>query len=330
MNVGRNRSVQADPLDRPSRGARTWQAASLLGLVVLCLAEQRAPAAYTNITSCADTTLSENYPSNNLGGVAFANSGTTQNFTRKRALFKFDIAGALPRGALVQTASLTLEVIKQPSAGYAFADFDLHRMLQDWGEGTEVSPTNGISPGSGSLAVAGEATWYYRFALTNSWSAPGAAAGTDYVTTVSASQTIYGVGDSTYTFGPGAAMAADVQSWLDHPQANFGWILVSEAEDTDFTARRFASRENTNSNPPQLVIQYLIPPRIDLTQKSGNEFSLGFLAQPGQTYQIQFQDVLGSGVWQPLATLPKQSDPVRVLVVDTIGPARRFYRVSTY
>src|SRR5437588_12887492 len=88
-----------------------------------------ALAVTTNITFVADTTLSENWPSNNFGGMTFANAGTTQNFTRNRALFKFDVAASVPAGSKIKSASLVLEVVGKPQDGYNFADFGLHRML---------------------------------------------------------------------------------------------------------------------------------------------------------------------------------------------------------
>src|SRR5437016_13689727 len=86
-------------------------------------------AASTTLLPVADTTLSENYPSNNFGGMAFVNSGTTQNSNYNRALFKFDIAGTVPGGSRITSARLILEVTHVPSCGYAFADFGLHRLL---------------------------------------------------------------------------------------------------------------------------------------------------------------------------------------------------------
>jgi hypothetical protein len=52
---------------------------------------------------------------------------------------------------------------------------------------------------------------------------------------------------------------ADVQGWLNNPKSNFGWMLISESEDTRFTARRFGSREDPN-NAPLLDVQYVLVP----------------------------------------------------------------------
>lgn len=254
----------------------------------------------TTLTPVADTMLSENWPSNNQGGLTFANSGTTQNFTKNRALYRFDIAGAIPSHSKITSATLVLEVTKQPADGYNFADFGLHRMLQDWGEGNKITRPNGRD-GEGSLATTGESTWYYRFAFTKAWASPGGAAEIDFTANASAVQTVYGTGDSPYSFGSTAQTVADVQFWLENPQANFGWALVCNSEDTDFTARRFASREDVNF-PPHLVVDYVALLEI-LTQPQSQSVAAGSTAafsvtasgQPPLTYQWQLNGVPISG-----------------------------------
>src|SRR5690349_8288537 len=95
-------------------------------VALLCLGgSQNALGDFTNLVPIADTMLSQNYPSNNFGGLGFANSGTTQNLTRNRALFKFDVAGAIPAGAKIQNASLVLAITRTPADGFTFSDFGL-------------------------------------------------------------------------------------------------------------------------------------------------------------------------------------------------------------
>ena len=279
----------------------------------------------TNLPCVADTTLSEEYPNNNLGGLTAVNSGVTQNGTRNRGLYQFDIAGALPPGAQIISADLVLEVELVPSGGVPFADYDLHRVLQPWGEGGGTS-----ARGEGAPALTNEADWFYRFAYTtNTWSAPGAAPTNDYAAAPSATQTVYGPDNSPYTFGPNAPLAADVQRWLDQPQANFGWMLICADESIFWTARRFGSRENTGL-APRLELQYLVPPRIDQAQRVGNQFNLSFIALPGQSYTVQFCTALPAVSWQPLAEVGPPEVATRVLVVDPVTDTQRFYRVTAY
>jgi hypothetical protein len=109
-------------------------------------------------------------------------------------------------------------------------------MLDSWGEGT------GADHG-GSSAGANQATWNIRFAPGTSWNAA----------TVSASRSIAGNGG--YTFASTANLIGDVQSWLNTPANNAGWILMSEAESTPTSIRRFGSRDS-GATAPTLTIQF--------------------------------------------------------------------------
>ncbi len=115
-------------------------------------------------------------------------------------------------------------------------------------------------PGLGDVAEPGEANWTHRFAQTpETWTTPGGAAGNDFVTGASADQLILGTGESPYHFLDTAELRADVQSWLDNPQSNFGWMLICDLEDEPGTARRFASREDP-FNPPVLSVDFAVVP----------------------------------------------------------------------
>ena len=48
-------------------------------------------------------------------------------------------------------------------------------------------------------------------------------------------------------------MRADVQSWLDDPASNFGWLVLGD-ESEIATAKRFDTRES--ASPPVLTIIY--------------------------------------------------------------------------
>jgi hypothetical protein len=63
-----------------------------------------------------------------------------------------------------------------------------------------------------------------------------------------------GVGTSPASAGANA----DVQSWLDNPATNFGWVLLMD-EVLASTARRINSREATSGTRPTLNITYLTP-----------------------------------------------------------------------
>jgi hypothetical protein len=60
-------------------------------------------------------------------------------------------------------------------------------------------------------------------------------------------------------------LVADVQSWVDAPGCNFGWILIGD-EVGNRTSARFTSRNNEffPENRPTLAVEYSPPPaRLD-------------------------------------------------------------------
>jgi len=284
------------------------------------------PAPHLTLAPVADTTLSENYPDHNFGAMSFANSGTTQNYTRNRALFQFDLAGALPHGSKITSASLILEVVGQTTEQPASGRFNLHRVLKPWGEGNKDNAPGG-GAGQGSPATTDEATWNDRFAFTtNAWTLPGAAPTSDFVVQVSSGVTVFGVDESPYAIPSSPELVADLQLWLEQPQINFGWLLVCQQEGTAFTARRFGTREDA-LNAPRLELDFEIIPVIDSAQRLGSEFTISFIAQPGFVYTVEYCDVLSSNNWQPLAYAWTPGDPVRFQVSDTTDGPQRFYRL---
>ena len=182
-----------------------------------------------------------------MGGHGFTVSGTTGGgggTSSRRALFSFDITGNVPGGATINSISLTLNV---PVSGGVSSTFDLFRLLVPWGEGTNIG-------NNGSAAFSGDATWNSNRVGTSSWSTPGGVAGIDFAATASATTFVNGV--STFIWSS-ATMVADVQTWLNTPANNNGWILISELEGTGNTAARFSSREDAG-NEPSLAIDFTV------------------------------------------------------------------------
>ena len=234
-----------------TRGTRTSKLLWNLWLGVWTFGASMAHADNVSLTPSADTTLHEYFPDNNLGAQVHFNAGTTQNGPRTRGLMAFDVAGAIPSGAIVNSVTLTLEVIGQPVDGDAPSNFGLHRMLVGWGEGSG----SGNPPLLGRPALSGEANWNFRFAASTPWASPGGLAGVDFVTQFSSDTFIYGVNFSPYLFDTTRRLVDDVQLWLDQPGQNFGWMLLSQAENEVFSARRFGSREDPFL-APRLMIDF--------------------------------------------------------------------------
>lgn len=219
------------------------------------LNSERVRADVIALQPVADTTLIETAPGNNLGGATFFNAGTAGNGNRNRALMLFDLSSALPAGATITSAELSLDVVRQPASGQQNSIFSLRRVFQSWGEGVQVSGDEGL--GQGAPALAGEAAWNYRFADNVLWSQPGGQAGVDFSSTISSSAFVGAQGDQII-FGSAPGLIADVQFWLDHPEANFGWMLKTESEAIAKTARGFASLESGFG--PTLTIDFTTVP----------------------------------------------------------------------
>lgn len=212
----------------------------------MCVSPSLSVADVASLSVTADTTLNEASPDNNLGGNGQILVGTDGAGRLRRGLLQFDVAGEIPAGSVIHSATLYITV---SAANMNDGAFDLHRMFVGWGDGTG-------SGNMGSSAEPGEATWNSRFHGATPWGEPGGLAGTDYAVGLSSSQFVSAAGE--YDF---AGLAADVQAMLDDPTSNFGWMLVSALEGTAHTARQFESSETVNDAPqPRLEIEYSAVP----------------------------------------------------------------------
>ena len=207
-----------------------------------------ASAGTINIMPVKDNTLYQYDPaegdhSNGAGFHFFA--GENAEGEVRRGVLAFDIAGAIPAGSTITGVTLTLNMSMTPAD---ITIVELHKLLADWGEGTSHAP---MGEGDGAPATPNDATWRHRFFDTIFWSTEGG----DFTATVSASQSVGPVGQYMWS---SAQMVADVQSWLDNPGSNFGWLVLGD-ETTAATAKRFDTRES--ASPPILTIEF-IPPRV--------------------------------------------------------------------
>ncbi len=181
---------------------------------------------------------------------ADADPGPGVRVAVRRAVLSFNIAGAIPAGATINSVQLTLyaDKVKRNTS----FNVRLHRLLANWGEGT--SNTGNSQQGRGEPATPGDATWRHTFYSGLFWAIPGG----DYAATFSASRAVGATG--FYSWGSTSGMVADVQLWLGSPAQNFGWIIIGDETQVE-TAKRFATRENTSSTggvswKPRLVVDY--------------------------------------------------------------------------
>ncbi len=50
-----------------------------------------------------------------------------------------------------------------------------------------------------------------------------------------------------------------MQPWVNNPGANFGWMLRSDLEGADFTARRLGARADAGATP-SLIVEFTTVP----------------------------------------------------------------------
>jgi hypothetical protein len=228
--------------------ARSRQTLKRLLLVILTVSLVGVPSLATaqlvSLNPSKDNTLYQYVAedgdlSNALGTHFFA--GETAMAELRRGVLAFDIAGNIPAGSTILGVTLTLNMSR---TGLNDArTVELHKMLADWGEGTsQASGDEGI----GAPATPNDATWRHRFFDTVFWTAQGG----DFSAAVSASQSVGSVGVYTWS---SSQMRVDVQSWLDDPASNFGWLVLGD-ESQILTAKRFDTRES--ASPPLLTIIY--------------------------------------------------------------------------
>lgn len=197
------------------------------------------------LTPVRDNTLYESGAgniSNGAGEHLFA--GTTNIGAIRRALIAFDLS-EIPSDARVDSITLTLNMSRSVLAGQG--TYTIHRVLSDWGEGPSQATGE---EGGGAPAQTDDATWIHTFFDTATWDAPGG----DFAESPSSTMQIGAAGP--YAWPGSDDLVADVQSWIQDPAINFGWIILGD-ESADRTAKRFDSREHpTAANRPTLRVYY--------------------------------------------------------------------------
>ncbi|MDA0799646.1 MAG: DNRLRE domain-containing protein [Chloroflexi bacterium] len=179
-----------------------------------------------------------NTTANGSGPNLFA--GNNNRGRARRALLQFDIAGEIPAGATIHSVTLVVNTNKVPMTA-TIEPFALHPLLASWGEGS----SNSGDSGAGIEAREDDVTWTWRKYNYLAWGVehPGG-----HFPERASAKTI------TDTWPSTDALVLDVQTWLDDPSANHGWIIIGD-ENAPQTVRRFDSREG--ATPPALTIIYV-------------------------------------------------------------------------
>ena len=225
-----------------------------LTAVVICLSMQTVWADVITIQADKDNTLYENVTgsvSNGDGPNFFI--GKNASGVIRRGLVAFNTASHIRPGSKINGVLLTLHMSRTTSGTQTVS---LHRVVNDWGQGTSIATGGG---GGGGAVTAGDATWLHTFYNTDLWTV----AGGDFDPVAIATTDVNEVG--FYTWGSTPSMVADVQAWIDNPASDFGWILLGNEVPADRTSKRFDTRENlTWSLRPTLTIHFT--PAIGCTE----------------------------------------------------------------
>ncbi|MEC8653710.1 MAG: DNRLRE domain-containing protein, partial [Planctomycetota bacterium] len=230
-------------------------------------------------------------------GGGTGGGGLPSGTTIRRALVQFDLAGALPPGAVITAASLEL-FVEQTSASQPTTAF-AHRVIAPWSEGSVVAAGSG---GGGGPVAPGESTWLHRDYPNVFWANPGG----DFAATPSFSMSLPLTGPTASAPAPG--LIADIQSWLANPANNHGWLLKTDELQLT-TARRCWSRE-ASANGPKLTITYLTPGEVASygqpcpVRNSTSDFQLTLTSGPvaagssvGLTYSSGPANLIGASIF---------------------------------
>ncbi len=199
------------------------------------------------IPAAHDNTMYDGLDNNSNGAGQHLFAGTNGEGDARRGLISFDVAGAVPPGATITGATLTLHMSRSLAGA---EDVSLYRALASWGEGSSVGTGE---EGTGAPAQPGDATWHYRFYSTQMWNTDGG----DFTSTLTATTSV--AGDGFYSWSS-AQLLADVQDMFTNPAANFGWVLKG-VEGVATTTKRFDTRENTTADfRPVLTVTFVPEP----------------------------------------------------------------------
>jgi RHS repeat-associated protein len=148
----------------------------------------------------------------------------TSSSRERRGLMAFDLAGTVPAGSFVQSATLNMYALYQTSPGVS-KQIAVHRATSDWDNA---------------------ATWTSRKAGT-SWTAPGG----DYASADLDSQPIPAAG----TWAQYSVTDA-VDPWLNGSIQNQGFVITDDTSTVNNSVVFASSDHATSSNAPWLEIEY--------------------------------------------------------------------------
>jgi hypothetical protein len=224
--------------------------------IATSLGGANARAGTVALSPSDDTFINSANPSNNNGGSASIFTGTDGVGGVMRGLVRFNLPGSLQGHATVTSVQLrlTLRALGNGSAGTGATEA-LQAVTQPWVQGNGVGNTAGtLTVGQACGGAIVGATWTQTdCSAGTTWTTAGAAV----APSVSGTASTVGVPVGavvTWDSASNPAMTADVQTWLDSPNLNYGWRVASSTEGTTAAAQRFYSTESGTS--PGLTIGF--------------------------------------------------------------------------
>jgi hypothetical protein len=230
-------------------------AAAAGAIVAMTTVVSSAQAELVTLSATRDATIyqsSDGSLANGAGRYVFAGR-TNQNLSR-RGLIHFDVASALPAGATITAARLTLN-LSQMNAGSAPRDVSLHLALAAWTAGAS-NPADTES--AGTAPQAGDATWLHSSSDGAGGGTLWSTAGGDFSAFASASVQTQALGLYTWS---SLGLLNDVRLFAEDPSRNLGWFIVGD-ESAAGTARRFDSADSATEGGivPVLEIEFSVVP----------------------------------------------------------------------
>jgi hypothetical protein len=187
-----------------------------------------------NYLGAKDAYLSEAEPNENFSlenRLLLDGDDPPSSAKDKSTLLKWELS-SIPKNSIVQSAKITLQV-----ANSSTNIFKLFTLLKDWNQD--------------------QVTWNLSD-NTYPWQSPGAKGPDDRGNKILGTLSAFWSGFHSMTLN--ATGIAAVQSWVDNPDSNFGFIIAHNTSSNG--VEFFSSKVSTPPNRPRLSITYLKPQEL--------------------------------------------------------------------
>jgi hypothetical protein len=230
-----------------------------------------------NIASTGDVTLFQGGVDNSLGDPGIF-VGTDSANAFKYGLMAFNVS-AIPAGATITDVTLDLFIGQVAGSGMVVNSgtprtISLYDESQAWGASTnEIGSTAFAGHGQGFAANPGDATWLDASfnsdpTLATAWTGGMPANITSSSSALATTSGIPGTTSAEVQWSS-AALAAEVQGWVNNPSSNNGLVLVNSdsASAQGFLAFWGAQGAANAGNglAPDLAITYAVPEPLGLS-----------------------------------------------------------------